>query len=145
MNEQLTTQLNRLLSTYQVFYANLRGAHWNVTGPGFFELHVKFEEMYNSANLVVDNLAERILTLKARPGRTMSQYLSNSAISEEASRMASKELVSGVLGNIEVILDLERSILDLANDLGDEGTATLISDDIAALEKEGWMMRAYLS
>ena len=37
-------KLNELLSTYQIYYQNIRGFHWNIKGQNFFELHVKFEE-----------------------------------------------------------------------------------------------------
>ena len=55
--------LNILLSNYQTYYQNLRGVHWNIKGKRFFELHVKFEELYNAAQEQVDEIAERILTL----------------------------------------------------------------------------------
>ena len=35
-------QLNTLLADYQVHYQKLRNYHWNVRGPMFFELHLKF-------------------------------------------------------------------------------------------------------
>ena len=33
--------LSQLLADFQVFYANLRGLHWNVKGKRFFSLHAK--------------------------------------------------------------------------------------------------------
>ena len=33
--------LAQLLADFQVFYANLRGLHWNVKGKRFFSLHAK--------------------------------------------------------------------------------------------------------
>ncbi|MBB1174776.1 Dps family protein, partial [Klebsiella pneumoniae] len=50
--------LNALLANYQVLYMNVRGYHWNITGPQFFELHAKFEETYNDLLTKVDELAE---------------------------------------------------------------------------------------
>ena len=47
----LSGKLNLLLASYQVFYINIRGYHWNIKGEKFFELHGKFEELYN--NLVL--------------------------------------------------------------------------------------------
>ena len=44
---KLAEKLNILLANYQVFYMNVRGYHWNITGPNFFELHAKFEEIYD--------------------------------------------------------------------------------------------------
>ena len=53
--------LNQLLADYQVFYANLRGFHWNVRGKGFFTLHEAYEKLYNTVAEQVDEVAERIL------------------------------------------------------------------------------------
>lgn len=33
--EKLATELNNLLATYQVFYMNVRGYHWNIKGVNF--------------------------------------------------------------------------------------------------------------
>ena len=41
--------LNDLLADYHIYYQNLRNFHWHVTGQHFFDLHVKFEEMYDDA------------------------------------------------------------------------------------------------
>ncbi|MGL5146450.1 MAG: Dps family protein, partial [Plesiomonas shigelloides] len=50
---KLAPELNILLANYQILYMNTRGYHWNITGPQFFQLHVKFEEMYNDLLLKV--------------------------------------------------------------------------------------------
>ena len=60
---QLSEKLNLLLANYQLFYMNARGFHWNIKGDKFFELHVKFDELYNDALLKIDEIAERLLTL----------------------------------------------------------------------------------
>ena len=36
-SEKLAVKLNELLATYQVFYTNVRGYHWNIKGVNFFE------------------------------------------------------------------------------------------------------------
>lgn len=46
---KVVESLQQLLADYQVFYANLRGFHWNIKGHGFFVLHSKFEDLYNNA------------------------------------------------------------------------------------------------
>lgn len=61
---QLAEKLNKPLANYSIFYQNTRGSHWNIKGGKFFELHDKFEELYNESLLKIDELAERILTLE---------------------------------------------------------------------------------
>lgn len=77
-SKQLAEKLNSLLANYQLFYINARGLHWNITGEKFFELHLKFEELYTDALLKVDEIAERILTLGHTPLHSFTDYVENS-------------------------------------------------------------------
>ena len=79
---KVVESLQQLLADYQVFYANLRGFHWNIKGHGFFVLHSKFEDLYNNAAEKVDELAERILMLGGVPKNKYSDYLKVSNIKE---------------------------------------------------------------
>lgn len=142
--EVLAKKLNLLLANYQVYYQNLRNFHWNVSGPNFFELHAKFEELYNVANLGVDETAERILTLGARPFSSYEEYIANSEIKEAKKVQDSKTMVEIVRDNLNSLLKLEREALEAATDQGDEGTVSLMGDYITAKEKTVWMLSAYL-
>ena len=82
-SQALAAELNKLLASYQILYMNVRGFHWNIRGNQFFELHLKFEEIYNDLLLKVDALAERILTLHGVPMHSFSDYLKVSAIPEQ--------------------------------------------------------------
>ena len=64
---ELADCLNHLLANYSIFYQNTRGYHWNIKGEKFFELHVKFEELYDDLFVKIDEVAERILTLEHSP------------------------------------------------------------------------------
>ena len=142
--KELSEKLNRLLADYQLFYQNLRGLHWNIKGKEFFELHVKFEELYNDAVIKVDEIAERILTLEAEPFHTFSDYLENSQIKEEKSITNGSEGIKIIVKNFSTIIVLEREILSLAGEAQDEGTVSLMSDYISQTEKTLWMLNSYL-
>lgn len=140
----LVNKLNSLLANYEIYYQNLRNFHWNVSGPNFFELHAKFEELYNQANLGIDEVAERILTLGARPFSSFEEYIANAAIKEAKHVEDAKKMVEIVRENLSTLLKLERETIEAAAEQGDEGTLTLISDYISAKEKTVWMLSAYL-
>lgn len=140
----LVEKLNDLLANYQVYYQNLRNFHWNVSGPNFFELHAKFEELYNAANLAVDETAERILTLGARPLSSYQEYIETATIKEAKEIFEPTKMVETVKSNLNTLLQLERETLEAAESSNDEGTASLMSDYITAKEKVVWMLSAYL-
>jgi starvation-inducible DNA-binding protein len=143
-SRQLAEQLNNLLANYQVFYINARGFHWNITGDKFFELHAKFEELYNDLLVKVDEVAERVLTLGFTPLHTFSDYVRVSAIKEAKNVSDGKKAMQNILNSFSEIISLERSILELSADAGDEGTNALMSDYIREQEKLVWMYSAYL-
>lgn len=141
-SEKLAKELNNLLANYQVFYTNVRGYHWNIKGVNFFELHAKFEEIYDDLVVKVDEIAERILTLGHTPNNAYSQYLSVSTIKEDIGVGTAKECLKGTLEGFKVLLKQQREILSLAGDADDEGTASQMSDYIKEQEKLIWMFTA---
>lgn len=143
-SEKLSIKLNTLLATYQIHYQNLRGLHWNIQGKEFFELHVKYEELYTRTQVVIDDIAERILTLGQHPLHTFNDYLSNSIIKELTTTSEGIKGMEYLLEAQKHLLVLEREILDIAGELNDEGTNSLISDLIREKEKDSWMFRSWL-
>jgi starvation-inducible DNA-binding protein len=141
---ELADQLNLLLANLQVFYINARGYHWNIKGEKFFELHLKFEELYNDLFLKIDEVAERVLTLGSTPSHTYTQYLKDSTIKESGKVTQGREAVEGVLAAYRNLLVIERRLLDLSAEAGDEGTNALMSDYIRQQEKMVWMYSAFL-
>ncbi|WP_372933818.1 Dps family protein [Mariniphaga sediminis] len=141
-NQKLTEKLNQLLADYQIYYQNLRGLHWNVKGPQFFMLHGKYEELYNEAAEVIDEIAERILMVGGQPLHTFEDYLKTAQLKVVAGVSDGKQGVEVVLDNSRSLLERFNEILELAD--GDEGTSALVSDLIGAAEKRIWMLSAYL-
>jgi len=141
----LGEKLNDLLANYSIYYQNLRGFHWNIIGDKFFELHAKYEELYTLANTAIDEIAERILTLGSSPFHTFTDYLRVSDIKETSNIRSSSETLRITLENLSVLLLKEREILSIAQEANDEGTATLMSDNIKFQEKTIWMLNAFLN
>lgn len=143
--EKLASKLNELLANYSIFYQNTRGYHWNIRGEKFFELHLKFEELYNDLLLKIDEVAERILTLGYAPQHNYSAYRKMATIPESEQVSDGKKAVQEILNSFQVIISLQRELLDLSADANDEGTNALMSDYIRAQEKLVWMYSAYLN
>lgn len=140
----LAEKLNALLANYQVFYMNARGFHWNITGEKFFELHAKFEELYNDLVVKVDEVAERILTLGYTPLHTFSDYTALTTIKEAKNISNGKEAMQNILNSFRTLISIQREIVEAADETGDEGTSAMMSDYIREQEKLVWMYTAYL-
>lgn len=143
-SEKLAEKLNTLLANYSIFYQNSRGYHWNIKGEKFFELHLKFEELYNELFTKIDEVAERILTLGHTPIHRFTDYKAIATISESDKVTDGRKAVSEVLEAFRTLLLMQRELLELSGDAGDEGTNALMSDYIREQEKLVWMYSSYL-
>ena len=143
-SEELVNELNGLLSNFQIYYQNLRGLHWNIRGKRFFDLHVKFEELYNDSQIKIDLIAERVLTLGGTPLHTFADYIENSKLQIGKNISKDVEAIQLILGSLSVLLQVERVILAKAADINDEGTNSMMSDFIAEQEKTNWMLKAWM-
>lgn len=143
--KNLAEKLNILLANYSVFYQNTRGYHWNIKGDTFFELHVKFEELYNDLKIKIDEVAERILTVGYTPNHKYTKYVEMSEISESGKVSVGKDAVNEILDAFKVILKIQRELLELSDKADDEGTNALMSDYISEQEKLVWMYASYVS
>ncbi|MDO5970492.1 Dps family protein [Flavivirga aquimarina] len=141
----LADDLNHLLANFQIYYQNLRGIHWNIRGKRFFDLHVKFEELYTDANMKVDLIAERILTLGETPFHTFEEYVGNAEVPVGKNVSQDDKAVRLIVDSLTELLKIERSILESSDEASDEGTNSMMSDFITEQEKTVWMMKAWLN
>lgn len=144
-SKKLAKQLNELLANYAIFYQNVHAYHWHIKGEKFFELHAKFEELYNDLFIKIDDIAERILTLGYEPEYRYSQYAELASIAESKQTQNGKKDVEEILKAFQFLIGKQRLILDLSDEIGDEGTNALMSDYIREQEKLVWMYSAFLA
>ena len=142
--EILVAELNILLANFQVYYQNLRGLHWNIRGKNFFDLHLKFEELYNDSQIKIDLIAERVLTLGGTPLHTFEDYSKNNKLEVGKNIHTDVDAINLIVSSLSQLLIIERVILNQAGDINDEGTNAMMSDFIAEQEKTIWMMQAWL-
>lgn len=140
---ELASLLNDLLANYSVLYQNARGYHWNIQGNKFFELHVKFEELYNDLVLKIDEVAERILTLGHTPEHKFTEYVALSEIKESKEVNDGYKAVDQILEAFKILISKQRHLLNLSGKIDDEGTNALMSDYIREQEKLVWMYSAF--
>ncbi|MBG43508.1 MAG: DNA starvation/stationary phase protection protein [Aequorivita sp.] len=136
-------ELNVLLADYHLYYQKLRNFHWNVIGHNFFDLHIKFEEMYDDAKLKIDEIAERILTLRFQPTSNFTDYLKMSNIKESPSETKDLKMVEILLEDHGKLLKQMRTVVEKADAAGDEGTIDMIGGFIGHIEKVSWMLDAW--
>ncbi|MEH6680147.1 MAG: DNA starvation/stationary phase protection protein [Sediminicola sp.] len=139
----VVVELNTLLADYHMYYQKLRNFHWNILGHNFFDLHEKFEELYTDARIKIDEIAERILTLRYHPMSNYSEYLEASSIEESTISLSDREMVEEILKAHSILLKQMSKVVNKADEIKDEGTIDLIGGYIRTLEKTSWMLDAW--
>jgi len=142
--KKLADKLNELLANYSLFYQNTRGYHWNIKGDKFFELHIKFEELYTDLFMKIDEIAERIVTLGFSAHHNFSDYIRVSKVMEAAQVNDTTLAVQDTINSFKIIILIQREVLEIAESSHDGGTADLMNNYIRAQEKLTWMYSAFL-
>ena len=140
----IINKLNNLLSSYHIFYINVRGYHWNVKGEHFFSLHEKFEELYTDLQLQIDEIAERILTLGGVPLHAYSDFSENASIKEDKNVHDGKACVKGLVSGLQALIEEQRTVAEAAEGVDDQGSADLVTEYVQEQEKLVWMYTAFL-
>lgn len=137
--------LNVLTANAIVLFQKLHHYHWYVKGEKFFELHLKFEELYNYWNQVFDDVAERSLTIGGQPPRTLGQSLELATIHEDAGTPSTQQMIETLVADFESIVAAAGKTIQAAEAAGDRGTANLLDAIRDKVQKDVWMLKSWLA
>jgi starvation-inducible DNA-binding protein len=142
VRHSIVEMLNKTLSNEVVLTLKTRGAHWNVSGAGFIELHILFDSQYKQLNEISDEIAERVRMLGGVAIGSLAEFMKYTQMEEQP----------GVVPDIlRLLADHETSIRFLREDaklctdeFEDEGTFELLVSIMRLHEKMAWMLRSYV-
>lgn len=134
--------VKKLLADTYALYLKTHGYHWNIEGPHFQQLHVLFMEQYTEMWTAVDELAERIRALGEYAPSSYSEMAVLSAIDEETGRPDWRVMVRNLATGHETVAKSARDVLRIAEEIGDDATADVVTPRITLHEKTAWMLRA---
>ncbi|MDG5788001.1 DNA starvation/stationary phase protection protein [Evansella sp. AB-P1] len=142
--QNLINKMNVQLANWNVLNTKLHHYHWFVKGPDFFVLHEKFEEIYNEVAGTIDELAERILTIGGKPISTLREYLDNTTLEEAKGEETAVDMVELLAKDFEQLSNELSEVIEAAENENDHPTADLFIGLKGSLEKQSWMLQAYL-
>jgi starvation-inducible DNA-binding protein len=142
-NSKMIDGLNGTIASATVFYQKLRAFHWMVKGPQFFELHGKFEEIYDRWADVIDELAERVVQLGGTPPLTLTAVLKGTKLQEELATPDARGMVSKTIADLRTQQDAFRQLIATAEEHNDRTTANLLDGVVDETDKTIWMLSAF--
>lgn len=140
---QIVDALNASLADALDLYTQIKFAHWNLKGAHFTALHPLFDEHASAVLGYADDLAERAVALGGVALGTARVAASKSRLAEYDLRLV-KDLdhVKALIPRYDAALDGLRAARSLADELGDDDTADMITSMTTALEKSAWYLHA---
>lgn len=140
--EKLFKALNKQVANFSVFFTKLHHYHWYVEGPQFYQLHVKFEELYDEMNKLYDEFAERILMIGGNPVSSLKSYLELTSLKEASGKEDALVMAKHILDDYKILNKELKEVLEIAQSEGDEVTADLVIGTMTSFEKHIWMLSA---
>ncbi|MFD2671414.1 Dps family protein [Marinicrinis sediminis] len=143
--QEVSVLLNQQVANFSILFVKLHHYHWFVKGTSFFKLHETFEAYYDEAAQVIDDLAERILTIGGKPQSRMSEYLQTTTLQEASGNEQAAQMVQQVKADFEqIVQELGESRIQ-AEDAGDQVSGDMLLGIQESLEKHIWMLHSFLS
>ena len=144
--EEVATLLNSLLADEYVLFTKTRKAHWNVTGPNFYEMHKLFQSQYEAMDIMIDDIAERVRSLGHFALGSMNDFLNVTNLSEEKDGFGNAmQMIQTLVSDHETIIRLIRNgIIPISDKYKDLGTADFVTGLMEQHEKMNWMLLSSL-
>lgn len=137
--------LNQAVADLYVAHVALHQVHWYMHGRGFLVCHPKMDEYMEALDGQLDEISERLITLGGSPFSTLTEFLQNSEIEEEAGEYRNvEESLERVLVIYRYLSELFQKGLDVTDEEGDDVTNGIFADAKTETDKTIWMLVAEL-
>lgn len=140
---KLVSALKEAMANAVVLYFTAHRAHWNVTGPDFFQYHALFAEIYEDIYGSIDPFAENIRKMRAFPP-SLGEMMSLASISDDTKVTGARELASDLMLKNSGMIQLLKDVFTVADDANEQGIADFIAGRIDMHEKWDWQLRSSL-
>jgi starvation-inducible DNA-binding protein len=119
-------------------------AHWNVKGPMFIALHKLFDDVNEDVEEYVDLVAERIVQLGGIAEGTATVVAARSALADYPLAIsAGEEHVAALSDALSVFGRTVRACIDEMDELGDAGSADIMTEISRGVDKWLWFVEAH--
>jgi len=143
---EMTERLNQLLADTMTLRDLYKKAHWQVSGPTFYQLHLLFDKHYAEQAELIDTVAERVQILGGVSIAMAADVAETTQIERPPrGREEAPVLLSRLLDAHEIIVRQSRELAGRASKLGDDGTNDMVvSDVLRTNEMHVWFLSEHL-
>jgi starvation-inducible DNA-binding protein len=135
--------LNKHLAAAIDLHAQIKQAHWNVRGSGFFAVHKLFDTVSDVADAVSDQLAERAGGLGGTAHGTIQVAAERSFLIPYPHGIANvQDHIFAVAGSLAAFGQSAREAIGLAAATGDADTADLFTEISRRIDEQLWFVES---
>lgn len=145
LRTHMVALLNQQLSDSIDLYTQIKQAHWNVTGPQFFQVHLLFDKLAETVEEQIDLIAERATTLGGVALGTARMVVAASRLADyPAGAYDVLASLDALAARFKTVGDSTRAAIGTAADAGDPVTADLFTQVSRDLDSSLWLLEAHL-
>ncbi len=143
--EEMIELLNQNLADISDLQSQTKQAHWNVKGSQFIALHKLFDELAESLEDYIDDIAERAVEMGGIAMGTNRMSAANSRLPEYPADAADGLVhVKALVERYAAVSANTRTAIDEADKAGDKDTADLFTEVSRGMDKWLWFLEAHL-
>lgn len=137
---------NHVVANLAILWTKLHQYHWYVKDSEFLTLHEKFEQLYREAANWYDKIAETLLAIDAKPFSTTEQNMKYTFLEESAANkyLPAHDMVANIVDDFRMTRDVVQRAIKLAQEQDQPVLEDVLIDFNGYLEKEIWMLQAFL-
>jgi len=149
LSEKIRTQsvelLNKHLAAAIDLHAQMKQAHWNVRGPGFFAIHELFDAVATEVESYSDLIAERAGGLGGTANGTIQVAIERTFLIPYPLGIADEnQHLFAVSGALAAFGESVREAIDHATKFGDINTADLFTEISRGIDKNLWFVESHM-
>ncbi len=143
--QKINTILNQRLADTLDLKLQTKHAHWNVKGANFQQLHELFDRIAPHFDDAADLLGERVTQLGGVANGTVRQVAAASSIPEyDLDAVDGTAHLQALVARLAKFANQVREDIDRTDQLGDPGTADLLTEISRQADKDLWFLEAHL-
>ena len=143
---------HRIIAGAQTRLANVlalkmhtKNTHWNIKGPNFIALHELLDQIAARTDEYADLIAERIVQLGGiAQGEVFNLSQGNALQKKQATSLSESDYILSMSHALREFGDGARSLIALADELGDPVTADILTGILRLNDKDLWFVEAHL-
>src|ERR1700751_1120004 len=139
--QNITAELNVLLTDVFGLYLKTKNFHWHVSGPHFRDYHLLLDEQGDQLFAMTDDIAERVRKLGGTTIRSIGHIARLQRVADNDADFVTPEDMLAELHEDEKALTLRmRAAHTLCDDAEDVATASLLENWIDQAQRRSWFL-----